>query len=369
MINVYRYCKACLTKADKCPLPDSHRAQNKQVYAADYKLHKRIRAQFKEGITKEQAYAEVYAKVTDYNRGILIPTDKGKTPFKEIIQRYDVEHIQENSRHPNGSVKTYLKVLKEMLGELPIGSITFDQIEGARNKFKETTGSSNANVNRCFSVCKTLMRRAVEWGHIQKSPAQFLKELPTTETKPRFLTVEEIQRLRACIKDQRLSDYVTVLLHTAIRPINIKGLRWENVDMANKVIHITTHKGRRPRTYSVPMDGEVERVIQRRFKESKGLGFVLDTSNVRKLADQAIIDSKINENRAHKDRFTIYGLKHSYISHLLMKGESVFDVARLVGVSVAMIEKHYGHLTMEHLRGVQSQVNLTPSIAQQFEVL
>ncbi len=369
MINVYRYCKACLSKVDKCLQPDSHRALNKHVYAADYKLHKRIRTQFKIGITKEQAYADCYAKLTDYNRGLLVPSDKGKTPLKDIIQRYDVEHIQENSQHPNGSVKTYLKAIKELLGDLPVGSITLDQVEGARSKFKENTGSANANVNRCFSVCKTVLRRAVQWGHIQKSPAEFLKELPITETKPRFLTIEEIARLRSQVKDQRLDDYITVLLHSAIRPINIKELRWDSVDMANRVLHITTHKGRKARTYTVPMDGEIERIIQRRFKETKGQGFVFDTSNVRKLADQAIKDSKINDGRDYKDRFTIYGLKHSYISHLLMKGESVYDVAKLVGVSVQMIEKHYGFLTQDHLRQVQSKINLTPTLTPQFKVI
>ena len=369
MINIYRYCKACLCKAEKCLTNDSHRALNHHVYAADYKLDRRIRKQFKAGITKEQAYAVVYAEVTDFNRGILIPTDKGKVPVKDIIERYYKEHIQENSQHPNGSVKTYLKALVELIGGLPIGSVTLEQLEGARSKFKENTGSANANVNRCFSVCKTVMRRAVQWGHIQKSPAQFLKDLPITETKPRFLTVEEIHRLRSCIKDERLNDYVTILLHTAIRPINIKQLRWDGVDMANKVVHITTHKGRRPRTYSIPMDGEVEKIFQRRHTATKGQGLVLDTSNVRKLAEQAIKESKINEGREHKDRFTIYGLKHSYISHLLMQGQSVYDVAKLVGVSVQMIEKHYGFLTQDHLRDVQSKINLTPSLTRQFEVI
>lgn len=371
---VYAYCKACNVKEDRCLLPDSHRAQNHVVWCVDFLLGgkngTRIRKRMKPGVTKKDAEKFEHIMIADYERGTFIPQDKGKIPFKEIIERYDKEHIQERSRHPNGSVKYYLKELKDRLGGLPIGTLSLDLLESTRSKFKEDTDSGNANVNRCFAVCKTIMKRAVEWGYLQKNPAQFLKSLPIKEPIPRFLTVEEIARLRAQIKDQRLNDYVTVLLHTGIRPIDLKSMTWGQVDMQNRVLHVTTHKGRQPHNYSVPIDDALWILIQRRFKETKGVGLVFDTSNLRKLAEQAIKDSKINEGRKPEEQFTIYGLKHCYASHLLMNGASIFDVAKLLGhTDTTMVIRHYGHLTQEHLRSVQSKINLTPSLQQQFEVI
>jgi len=40
----------------------------------------------------------------------------------------------------------------------------------------------------------------------------------------------------------------------------------------------------------------------------------------------------------------LYTLRHSFITETLMAGLSTLEVARLVGTSVVMIEKHYGHL-------------------------
>jgi site-specific recombinase XerD len=46
----------------------------------------------------------------------------------------------------------------------------------------------------------------------------------------------------------------------------------------------------------------------------------------------------------------LYTLRHSFITEALTKGISTLEVARLVGTSVMMIEKHYGHLAAKAAR-------------------
>jgi integrase len=40
-----------------------------------------------------------------------------------------------------------------------------------------------------------------------------------------------------------------------------------------------------------------------------------------------------------------YALRHTYATWALRAGIPTFDVSRLMGCSVEMIEKHYGHVT------------------------
>jgi integrase len=47
---------------------------------------------------------------------------------------------------------------------------------------------------------------------------------------------------------------------------------------------------------------------------------------------------------------TTYSVRHSVITDLIHAGVDSLTVAQLAGTSVAMIEKHYGHLTKEHAR-------------------
>ncbi|HEX4051115.1 MAG TPA: tyrosine-type recombinase/integrase [Steroidobacteraceae bacterium] len=46
----------------------------------------------------------------------------------------------------------------------------------------------------------------------------------------------------------------------------------------------------------------------------------------------------------------LYTLRHSFITEALLGGLSTLEVARLVGTSVMMIEKHYGHLAGDAAR-------------------
>jgi integrase len=43
----------------------------------------------------------------------------------------------------------------------------------------------------------------------------------------------------------------------------------------------------------------------------------------------------------------LYDLRHTYATFALRAGLSVFAVSRFVGSSIAMIDRHYGHLTRD----------------------
>ncbi|MDP2008458.1 MAG: tyrosine-type recombinase/integrase [Rubrivivax sp.] len=48
------------------------------------------------------------------------------------------------------------------------------------------------------------------------------------------------------------------------------------------------------------------------------------------------------------DNITAYAMRHSVITDLVTGGLDLLTVAQLSGASVAMIEKHYGHLRADH---------------------
>jgi site-specific recombinase XerD len=51
-------------------------------------------------------------------------------------------------------------------------------------------------------------------------------------------------------------------------------------------------------------------------------------------------------------------LRHSTITDLVTGGLDLFTVAKISGTSVAMIEKHYGHLQREHARQALKMLSL-----------
>src|SRR5262249_36870072 len=54
----------------------------------------------------------------------------------------------------------------------------------------------------------------------------------------------------------------------------------------------------------------------------------------------------------------LYTLRHCFITDALLGGIPTLEVARLVGTSVAMIEKHYGHLVADAARKRLAKVKM-----------
>ncbi len=54
----------------------------------------------------------------------------------------------------------------------------------------------------------------------------------------------------------------------------------------------------------------------------------------------------------------LYTLRHSFITEAITSGMSLLEVARLVGTSLAMIDKHYGHLAQDTTRRRLAGVNM-----------
>ena len=54
----------------------------------------------------------------------------------------------------------------------------------------------------------------------------------------------------------------------------------------------------------------------------------------------------------------LYTLRHSFITQTLLEGLSTLEVSKMVGTSLTMIEKHYGHLVADTARERLAKVAL-----------
>lgn len=357
---VYSWCTACVSRV--CTNESSHRAQRLIQQKADFILGGRRGKRIRKLFTKrEDAVSYEYVTKADFKRGTFLPS-KGKITFKELADRYYNEHCLQES-HDNSKSQYYrIQMAKKIMGGQLASSITRQQIRELRLKLKDKWEGST--VNRFIGgVLRPIFNKGIEWDLIDENPCTHISKMEEKDPIPRFLTTQEIATLFKSIKDDVLRDYANIILHTGARPSSIEACSFNNgdVDLSNRVIWFTTYKGRRKHRYSHPIDDTLYELLLRRLVDTQGKGQVFSVANIRKLAAQAIKDSHLNDDRTVDQQFTIYGLKHCYASHLLMSGATIFDVAKLLGhTDTKMVIKHYGHLTQEHLREVQSKINLTP---------
>ncbi|WP_412060357.1 tyrosine-type recombinase/integrase [Rubrivirga sp. IMCC45206] len=146
-----------------------------------------------------------------------------------------------------------------------------------------------------------------------------------------------------------IEDWVTFGLGTGLRPGEQRDLRWSAVRLAERSVEVG--RGHRVKTEgsrrTVPVRGNALAVLQRLhgertteadgpvFRGATGGRVAVDylTKRLQALAERAGVNKTV----------TAYALRHAYGTRMAGAGVPLLDLARLMGTSLRMIERHYAH--------------------------
>ena len=223
-----------------------------------------------------------------------------------------------------------------------------------------------ATVNRELSCLRAMLNKAVQWGYLTDSPMKGIKLLKEPPERVRYLEAGEVSRLvGAC--SEHLKPIVLCALNTGMRKGEILNLRWDNVDMHNRMISLDRTKNNRRRT--IPISGQLYALflkLPRRgdyvFCNEGGERF----GDVRKGFTSAL-------KRAEIKNFRFHDLRHTFASYLTMSGCNMRTVQQLLGHSTLRTTMKYAHLCKEHLEEAVNLVGARVSLQidtnlQQFRV-
>lgn len=199
-------------------------------------------------------------------------------------------------------------------------------------------------VKNYIALLKTAMNKAVEWDLIDKNPIAKVS-LPKIVKTFHFFTETEIDRLIKSAEEP-LKTGIQILVSTGMRRAELFHLRCRDVDPKAGSIRVWpygdyTPKGKRPRT--IPMTADLKRVFTRLLKD--------------KSEDDHVFRPFVSENRLYK-RFaalmrklgmngTLHDLRHTFASHLAMKGVPIPIIKELLGHSDISTTMMYAHLSPE----------------------
>jgi integrase len=239
----------------------------------------------------------------------------------------------------------------------PFGLARLDRLRTPTIKrWLKDLGLSPANEARTLTAVKAALNLAVrnrrvhanvriEWGDVR--PRQGGK-------RRRDLFLDRQQRLALLSRlTGALRDLVEATALTGARAGELTSVKRSQFDKRNGLIEFRGKTGAR----SVPLSPPATRLFER-LAESKlpaAYLFVRDDpgESVGKPWAHSDWDDLIAEaaQLAGLPKGTcLYTLRHSFITEALLGGLPTLEVARLVGTSVQMIEKHYGHLVVSAAR-------------------
>jgi len=145
-----------------------------------------------------------------------------------------------------------------------------------------------------------------------------------------------------------LRPLVTALSLLPLRPGELVNARVEHLDVKHGMLRVTGKTG----TREVPLSREALAHLKACAKDKLPSAWLVSRADGRQWDRFTWRDEvKLAAAAAKLPRATcLYTLRHSTITDLVTGGLDLFTVAKISGTSVAMIEKHYGHLQREHAR-------------------
>jgi integrase len=159
-----------------------------------------------------------------------------------------------------------------------------------------------------------------------------------------------------------MEAYVMLMLFAGLRSGEALALRWVDVDFTQKVLYISPRDDWRPksgkgRVIPVPKDlgaflGERRRLIPEAVLVVEGETFT--PYMVKRRLKSVVIDAGLpTEGEA---AITAHVLRHTYASHLVMKGVPLYTVSALLGHSTVKTTEIYAHLAPGHLQAAVQEI-------------
>lgn len=291
------------------------------------------------------------------------------------IQSHDVrtvadacrEYIQDRERQKgratahDADLRFKRTVYENPVGKLALSKVTQKRIEDWRDELaapdKDEKILAPATLNRTLTALKAALNyavarryvsadRAIEWGLVKPFKANNRRDL--------FLDLKQRRALLEAASGG-VRNLIEAVMQTGARAGELTSAKRSQFDARTASMTFDGKTGKR----SVPLSpGAV--TLFRRLAHDRLPAANLFTRDDGKSWAPSDWDKLVRDAASAAKLPTgvcLYTLRHSFITEAITGGLSPLEVARLVGTSLVMIDKHYGHLAQTAARERLAQVN------------
>lgn len=337
--------------------------KNGYAYMMDYAVNGKRRRK-KIGTNKRLAEVIVAQKQNELTLGMfdLLPEEKLIVDIESIIDQY-LSYLRIRTKPK--TINRYINHLKPFTSFMVnrfkkvsenIRLIKLLYIEEYIEYLVTEIKWAPYTINRSLQTLSSMFIFAIHREYLQKNPLVGLKKLSVPEKEfSEYFTVKELENIWKTI-DPFWLDFFQFIYNTGLRKGELINLKWDRVylDKLPIEIRIVSTSDWDPKTGSsvrnVPLNRSAKKIIERQIGNDKDYVFISKS------------DKKIPLNspyRAIKRALELLNLegdihkfRHTFASHLVMEGASIYEVKELLGHSKIEMTQKYAHLSPEHQESV-----------------
>ena len=281
------------------------------------------------------------------------PTEKKEVPtLKEFAPRFLDGHARANRQKPGGIAhkEVIIRVhLEPALGSKKLDVISNEDVQQLKHRLRSKAVKT---VNNVLTVLNTMLKKAVEWNVIERMPCT-VRLLKMTTGSVDFYDFHEYQQLVAAAEQIDPRAHLIVLLSgdAGLRSGEMRALAWTDVNFGKRQLciergdwrgQVSTTKGNRLR--HVPMTARLTEAL-RKHRHVRGPivlyrddGRPLTENIVREFVQRTARRAGLRNNGPHI-------LRHTFCSHLAMRGAPARAIQELAGHRDLTTTQRYMHLS------------------------
>jgi integrase len=288
---------------------------------------------------------------------------EGTPTFERFAWQWFNDYVRPNNKHSEQLAKKYILAssLIPFFGQMSIEQIRAHDVE--RYKAAQIQqGFTNKTIRNRLTVLNKCLATAYEWLELAGAPPK-IKWPQSAAPEFDYLSADECELLLSHASGV-MSEMILVALRTGMRQGELRALQWSSLNWLTRTIAVRhsrdDYRGvlvppKNNRTRHIPLDIDVYATLYRRRKET---GYVFLAQDGRPFnncrLNRAI--SKLCKEATFR-RIGWHTLRHTFASHLAMRGVPMPAIKELLGHASITTTMRYAHVAPSTLRAAIDMLN------------
>jgi len=283
--------------------------------------------------------------------------------FAEFSAVWLEDYVKPNNKFSEQLAKKYVLAssLVPFFGERQIDQITSHDIERYKSQ-QAQQGFSNKTVMNRLTILNKCLVTAYEWLGLPgaapkiKWPRWSLPEID-------YLSPAECEQLLYHAEGV-IREMILMALRTGMRQGELRGLQWSSIDWLTQTVAVRHSRDdyrrmlvstKNGRTRHIPLDADLYANL---CGSRRATGYVFNASDGQPFNNDRLNDAMGRVcKRAGLRRIGWHTLRHTFASHLAMRGVPLPAIKELMGHSSITTTMRYAHLAPSTLRAAIEMLN------------
>lgn len=290
---------------------------------------------------------------------------------KIIFSDYAEKWLARKRKLKPNSLAKYRKLLTEYInpcvGKLLISEIGVDEIQAMLDKYSYL---SEKTLRDTKGVVSQILKYAVSDGLITKNPClSYDLDIPSDKKTERdALPIDQYREILANLSKLNINDqrFMGLLMYTGMRRGEALGLRWEDIDETNGVLHIrrnVTHPQQNqpvvttPKTKAGKREIPIDDNLMHLLKPMQEQGYIIGGDQPITLTSFRNMWKRINK-QVNMYGATAHVLRHSYLTYAVGETTDYKTVQGLSGhADLGTLINRYAHPQQKKIKALSQTMH------------